>query len=98
LGSLGWVCVKHKTMRSCSSVNSAYGEAPDGAWASAGLPHRWGAKKPRVARKWERAWHPWGPDGVPPLMTIEMPMGVCNSRPCGVIGLGPIGLGPMWCH
>ena len=66
-------------------------------WNSA-CGHRWGAKSPA----WPGSGSGLGTLCTPPLTMVEMPMGVCNSGPCGVIVLGhswtgaTIGLGHHW--
>ena len=73
-----------------------------GAWASVGLPHIWCAKSPRGPEV-GAGLEPLDPDGGSPLMMIESPppmVCVCNSGPCGVIGLGHRWTGPPvdWGH
>jgi hypothetical protein len=67
----------------CEHKNEELQQCELGLWASVGGLGIGGgflidgrAKKPRVALKWKRAWHPWGPR-APPLIMIERPHVVC---------------------
>ena len=67
LGVLGWVgcsgvnSAYGEAPRPPMGISGAYvprwGLGIGGAWESVVLPQM-GRQKPRVARKWERAWHP----------------------------------------